>query len=69
MSIADPATHTDHEIGAEAVIARQRAEIERLRQAIARAGHCLELGYSAKSVAETLREALTAAQRQTLGNG
>jgi hypothetical protein len=28
---ADPATHTDHEIGAEAVIARQRAEIERLR--------------------------------------
>jgi hypothetical protein len=31
MSIADPATHTDHEIGAEAVIVRQRAEIERLR--------------------------------------
>ena len=31
MSIADPATHTDHEIGAEAVIVRQRAEIDRLR--------------------------------------
>jgi DNA repair ATPase RecN len=31
MSIADTATHTDHEIGAEVTIARQRAEIERLR--------------------------------------
>jgi len=65
MSIADPATHTDHEIGAETIIARQRAEIERLRLALERISS--EGPEPFNKFGKIAREALTAAMGTTDG--
>lgn len=63
MSIADPATHTDHEIGAETIIARQRAEIERLRAALeAIANHGTIINKDCGHARKMARDALTAAK-------